>query len=122
MKYFSTEHEWIELDGGTATLGISVHAAEELGDITFVELPEVGADFSKGDVISVVESVKAASDIYTAVAGTVAAVNEELEDEPEIVNADAEGKGWICKLSGVAANATEGLMNADQYKEFLAKS
>lgn len=122
MKYYSESHEWIELDGETATLGISVHAAEELGDITFVELPELDADFGKGDVISVVESVKAASDIYTSVAGTVSAVNEELEDEPEIVNEDAEGKGWICKLSGVSADAVEGLMTADKYKEFLAQS
>jgi len=122
MKYFSKDHEWVELDGETATMGISVHAAEELGDITFVELPEEDADFAKGDVISVVESVKAASDIYTSVAGTVSAVNEALEDAPETVNEDAEGKGWICKLSGVNASDLEGLMTADQYKEFLANA
>ena len=119
MKYFSKEHEWVEIDGTTATIGISVHAAEELGDITFVELPDDGGDYDKGSVISVVESVKAASDIYSPVTGTVSAVNDELDDSPELINEDAEGKGWICKLSGVDASAVEGLMNPDQYKEFL---
>ena len=120
MKYFTKDHEWVELDGETATLGISIHAAEELGDITFVEAPEEGASYTKGDVISVVESVKAASDIYSAVSGTVSTFNEELEDAPEIINEDAEGKGWICKLTGVDAADLEGLMTAEQYKEFIA--
>ena len=122
MKYFSKDHEWVELDGDTATMGISVHAAEELGDITFVELPEVDSSFAKGDVFSVVESVKAASDIYMSVAGTITSVNELLEDEPELVNEDAEGKGWICKLSGVNEADLEGLMTDDKYKEFLANA
>ena len=120
MKYFTKEHEWVELAGDVATLGISIHAAEELGDITFVELPEEGASFSKGETISVVESVKAASDIYSPVNGTVSAVNEELEDSPEIVNESAEEKGWICKISGVDAADLEGYMSAEQYKAFLA--
>ena len=119
MKYYTKEHEWVELDGSTATIGISVHAAEELGDITFVELPEE-RDYSKGEVISVVESVKAASDIYSPVNGSVSAMNEELEDSPELINEDAEGKGWICKLSGVSEADLEGYMTAEQYKEFLA--
>ena len=122
MKYFSKEHEWVEIDGSTATIGISVHAAEELGDITFVELPDADADFTKGDVISVVESVKAASDIYSPVSGTICAVNDELDDSPELINEDAESKGWICKLSGVNAADIEGMMNPDQYKEFVTKS
>jgi glycine cleavage system H protein len=118
MKYFTKDHEWVSLEGDTATIGISVHAAEELGDITFVELPEIGTTFSKGDVISVVESVKAASDIYSPLAGTVSEVNEELDDEPEIVNEDAEGKGWICKLSGVNADDLKVALTAAEYQEF----
>ena len=119
MKYYTKEHEWLEIDGDNVTVGISVHAADELGDITYVELPEVGSEYSIGDVFSVVESVKAASDIYSPIKGSVTEVNEELEDSPEFVNEEAEGKGWICKFS--ASNVdTSGFMNADQYKEFLA--
>ncbi|MCH2208863.1 MAG: glycine cleavage system protein GcvH [Lentisphaerales bacterium] len=120
MKYFTKEHEWLELAGDVATIGISKHAADELGDITFVELPEEDASFSKGDVFSVVESVKAASDIYSPVNGTISAINEELEDSPELVNEDAEGKGWICKMSGVSEADLEGFMTAEQYSAFLA--
>jgi len=120
MKYYTEEHEWLEIDGDTATVGITVHAADELGDITYVELPEVGADFNKGEVFSVVESVKAASDIYSPLKGTVSEVNEDLEDSPELVNEDAETKGWICKFSNVEVD-TSGLMNAEQYKAFLAQ-
>ncbi|MCM8528657.1 MAG: glycine cleavage system protein GcvH [Lentisphaeraceae bacterium] len=119
MKYYTKEHEWLEIDGDTAVVGISVHAADELGDITYVELPETGAEYSVGDVFSVVESVKAASDIYSPLAGSVIEVNEELEDSPELVNEDAEGKGWICKFN--AANIdTSSFMTAEQYKAFLA--
>ena len=119
MKYYTKEHEWVEIDGDTATMGISVHAAEELGDITFVELPE-SRDYSKGEVISVVESVKAASDIYSPVSGEVSEVNSELEDAPEIVNEDAEGKGWICKISGVGSPDLSEFMDADAYAAYLA--
>ncbi len=119
MKHYTKEHEWIELDGDVATVGISVHAAEELGDITYVELPEVEADFVKGDVFSVVESVKAASDIYAPVKGQISAVNEELEDSPELVNESAEEKGWICKFSGVSSADLEGYMSSEQYQAFL---
>lgn len=120
MKYYSKEHEWLELDGQTATVGITVHAAQELGDITYVELPETGADFSAGEVFSVVESVKAASDIYSPVKGSVSEVNEALEDSPELVNEDAENKGWICKFSNAEVD-TSALMSAEQYQEFLAQ-
>lgn len=121
MKYFSKDHEWVEIEDTTATVGISIHAAEELGDITFVEIPEVDSDISKGDVISVVESVKAASDIYCPTTGTISEVNEELDDSPELINEDAEGKGWICKISGVDSSVTKDLMNPEQYQEFLKK-
>lgn len=119
MKYYTKEHEWLEIDGNTATVGISVHAADELGDITYVELPENGAEYCVGEVFSVVESVKAASDIYSPINGTVTAVNEELEDSPELVNEDAEGKGWICKFDAADID-TSSFMTADQYSEFLA--
>ena len=119
MKYYLESHEWIELNGDVATVGISVHAAEELGDVTFVELPEVDADVNAGDSVSVVESVKAASDIYSPVGGTISEVNEDLEDEPEKINEDAHGKGWIFKVSGVNASAVEKLMTEEQYAAFL---
>ncbi len=119
MKYFSKEHEWITLEGDVATIGISIHAAAELGDVTFVELPEVDADVNSGDSVSVVESVKAASDIYTPVTGTICEVNEDLEDEPEIINEDAENKGWIFKVSGVDSSALADFMTAEQYAEFV---
>lgn len=119
MKYFTKEHEWLEVNGGSATVGITKHAAKELGDITFVELPEIGNEYSTGDVFSVVESVKAASDIYSPLSGTVSEVNNELEDSPEIVNEDAEGKGWICKFSDVKVD-TSALMDAAAYQKFTA--
>ncbi len=119
MKYFTKEHEWLEVNGSSATVGITKHAAKELGDITFVELPEIGNEYSAGEVFSVVESVKAASDIYSPVSGTVSEVNSELEDSPEIVNQDAEGKGWICKFSDVNVD-TSGLMDAAAYQKFTA--
>ena len=119
MKYYAESHEWVEIDGDTATVGISKHAADELGDVTFVELPDTDADVAGGDSVSVVESVKAASDIYSPISGTISAVNEELEDEPEIINEDAEGKGWIFKLSAFDAAGVQKLMTAEQYAEFL---
>jgi glycine cleavage system H protein len=120
MKYFTKDHEWVEIANGVATVGISIHAAEELGDITFVELPEIDASYKKGAVFSVVESVKAASDIYSPVTGSISEVNSELEDSPEIVNEDAEGKGWICKFTDVSESDVAGYMTANEYKAFLA--
>ncbi len=121
MKCYSEDHEWVELVGDVATLGISAHAASELGDITFIELPAVGKGFKKGDVLCVVESVKAASDVFVPVTGTVSEVNGELEGEPGRINADAEGAGWICRIKGVNAAELTGLMSAAQYQAFLAK-
>ena len=119
MKYFTKDHEWVELNGSVATIGISVHAAAELGDITFVEIPAAGKVVAKSGVVSVVESVKAASDIYCPVAGTVSEGNAELDTKPELINEDAEGAGWICKLSGVNAADLTGLMDEAAYKTFL---
>ncbi len=121
MKKYTEKHEWVELEGDVATIGISVYAASELGDITYVELPEEDDDITKGESFCVVESVKAASDIYAPVSGTVSEVNEDLEDEPETVNSDAEGAGWICKVSGVDASDLDDLMDPDAYAAYIAK-
>ena len=98
MKYYSEDHEWIEVKGRVAVVGISEHAAEELGDITYVELPMEGDDVIVGDAICVVESVKAAADVYAPISGTIAAVNDALEDHPELINQSPESDGWIYKL------------------------
>ena len=101
-KYYSESHEWIELDGATAALGISRYPADSLGDITYVEIPVPGKSVAAGDVLCTVESVKAVSDVYSPVAGTVSDGNADLEADPGALNADPE-KTWICKLSGVKA-------------------
>ena len=117
---YTQEHEWIGMDGDIAVVGISDHAQNALGDITFVELPAVGKSLKAGDALGVVESVKAASDIFAPVDGTVEAVNEALEDQPELVNQSPYGEGWLCRLSGVDVSALESLMTAAQYAEFCA--
>lgn len=118
MKY-TQDHEWIKIEGDIAIVGISVHAAKALGDIVFVEVPEVDAEFEKGDDAAVVESVKAASEIYAPLSGTITAVNEALEDAPETVNSDPEGEGWFFKISISDTSDLEGLMDADAYAAFL---
>lgn len=118
-KHFTKEHEWVEIEGTKATVGISDHAAHELGDITFVELPQIGKNFKQFDTLAGIESVKAASDIYAPVSGKVAEVNTKLEDAPELVNESAERDGWICKLEGVDASELGALMDAAAYAEFL---
>ena len=96
--YFTEDHEWIKVDGDTGTVGISAYAAKALGDVVFVELPDVGAEFDKGDEAAVVESVKAASEVYSPVGGEVTEVNGTLEDAPETVNASPDGDGWFLKI------------------------
>ncbi len=118
MKY-TKDHEWIKLDGDIATVGVSAHAAEQLGDVVFVELPEVGAEFTKGDDAAVVESVKAASEIYAPISGTITAINEALEDAPETVNAAPETDGWFFKMKISDASELDDMMDADAYKKFL---
>lgn len=118
MKY-TEDHEWIKVEGDVATIGISVHAAKALGDIVFVELPEADTEFEKGDDAAVVESVKAASEVYAPLTGVVTAGNEGLEDAPETVNADPEGEGWFFKMSITDASELDGMMDADAYKAFL---
>ncbi len=122
MKKYTEEHEWINLEEGLATVGISAHAAHELGDITFIELPEVDTNVKQGDSIGTVESVKAASDIYSPVGGRISAVNTDVEDSPEIVNGSPEEKGWLCKLDNVNEDEMQALMTDAEYEEFITGS
>ena len=116
--YFTKDHEWIRVDGDTATVGISDHAQEALGDIVFAEVPEAGKSLSKGQEAAVVESVKAASDVYAPVSGTVTEGNQALVDEPSLVNTDPEGEGWFFKLTLGDNHELGDLMNAEQYKAY----
>ena len=117
-RYFTEEHEWIDVDGGNATVGITDYAQGQLGDIVFVELPEVGSEVAKGKDAAVVESVKAASDVYAPISGTVTESNAALEDDPALVNSDAEGDGWFFKLTIADASELEGLMDEAAYQSF----
>ncbi|MCJ8297190.1 MAG: glycine cleavage system protein GcvH [Colwellia sp.] len=115
LKY-ATSHEWVRLESdGTATIGITEHAQDLLGDMVFVELPDVDDSISVGDDVAVAESVKAASDIYAPVSGTVIAINEELEDAPELLNSDAFGGGWLFKVKLDDASELENLLDAEGY-------
>lgn len=118
-RYFSQDHEWIDIDGDIGTVGITDYAQSQLGDITFVELPTAGAAVSKGDSVSVVDSVKAASDVYTPVSGNIAAVNEALTDQPELVNTEAELGGWLFRVTLSDAAELGALMNEAAYKTFV---
>lgn len=117
---YATSHEWVRLEGGIATVGISDHAQEELTDVVFVELPEVGRTVDAGDPTAVVESVKAASDIYAPVGGEVVEVNPEVEADPSLVNTDPYGKGWIFKLQVKDAAELEKLLDAAGYEALIA--
>lgn len=118
VKY-SEDHEWISVDGDTGTVGITDYAQGSLGDIVFVEVPDVGANFGKGDEAAVVESVKAASEVYAPVSGEVVEANEALADDPSIVNSAAEGDGWFFKIKLSDAGELDDLMDADAYKAFV---
>lgn len=114
-RYFTADHEWIAVEGDTATVGITDYAQSQLGDITFVELPAVGASLGKGDSASVVDSVKAASDVYAPVSGAVTEVNPALEEAPELVNSAPEGEGWLWKMTLSDAGELDGLMDEAAY-------
>jgi glycine cleavage system H protein len=116
---FTDQHEWVRLDGEEATIGITKYAAEALGDVVFVELPEAGRKVGAGAEAAVVESVKAASEVYAPVGGVVSAANAALEAGPGKVNDDPEGEGWFFKLSGVDKGDFAKLMSADAYAEFV---
>jgi glycine cleavage system H protein len=118
--YFTDEHEWISVEGGSATVGITDYAQAALGDIVFVDLPAAGATLSKGGEAAVVESVKAASDVYAPVTGTVTEANPALEEDPALVNSAPETDGWFFKLTLADPAELEGLMDADEYKAFVA--
>ena len=118
LKYSKT-HEWVKIEGTDATVGITQHAQEALGDITFVDFPKVGTNVKKEGGAGVIESVKAASDIYSPIAGKVAEINETLETAPESINSDPYGAGWIFKLTNITAADTEGLMDAAAYDAFV---
>jgi len=119
-RYFTEEHEWIDVDGDTATVGITDHAQGQLGDIVFVEVPKEGAALTKGKEAAVVETVKAASDVYSPISGTVTEGNAAIEDDPALVNADAEGAGWFFRLTIADLGELDGLMDEAAYKEFAA--
>ena len=116
--YYTKEHEWIRVEGGQATVGITDFAQGQLGDVVFVEVPEAGKQVKKGDEAAVVESVKAASDVYAPVSGEVVEGNQALVDDPALVNSDPEGEGWFFKLTLSDTSELDGLMDADAYKTF----
>ena len=116
---YTKDHEWAKVEGDTVTMGITDYAQEQLGEIVFVELPEVGKEFGAHKEISVVESSKAAGDVYCPVAGQVSAVNEELNTQPELVNEDCYNGGSICKLTVTDASALDDLMDVKKYEEYL---
>jgi len=117
--YFTRDHEWIRVDGDTATVGISNHAQEALGDIVFTEVPEGGKQLKKGDEAAVVESVKAASDVYSPVSGEVTEGNQAIIDDPALVNSDPEGEGWFFKLKLADAGELDGLMDEAAYRDWV---
>ena len=119
---FTKDHEWVRREGNIATFGITDHAQDQLGDIVFVELPAVGAALAQGDEAAVVESVKAASEVYAPVSGAVAAINGELEGNPGLVNKEAQGGGWFVKIAMSEPAEFEGLMGEADYQAFLAES
>jgi glycine cleavage system H protein len=119
---FTTDHEWIRLKDGVGTVGITAHAQEQLGDVVFVELPEIGRKAAKGDAVAVVESVKAASDVFAPVAGEVTEVNAPLADTPALINEDAEGRAWFFKLRIADAAELDGLMDRAAYEAFVKET
>ena len=116
---FTKDHEWVELDGDVATVGISAYAAEQLGDVVFVEVPEVGKTVKAGENLAVVESVKAASDVYAPISGQVLEANGDLSDSPDTVNAAPEAAGWFAKLKVADRSEYEALMDRAAYETFL---
>jgi len=118
-KYYSKSHEWAVIEGDEATVGVSAYAAKELGDITYVELPKMGSDVIVGDSVGVVESVKAASDVYSPLSGTVNAINKNLEDDPGLVSNSPEEKGWMYKLENIDLDELEDLLSEEDYAKYL---
>jgi glycine cleavage system H protein len=120
MLKFTEKHEWLRIEGDVATVGITQHAATELGDLVFVELPEVGASFGKGDTAATVESVKAASEIYAPLKGEITEINSAIVDDPEVVNSDPSGAGWFFKIKLADMADVDGLMDQAAYEALIA--
>ena len=118
MKY-TKDHEWLKIEGDVATVGITEHATEQLGDLVFVELPEAGASFNQGDTAATVESVKAASDVYAPVSGEITEANQDIVDDPAVVNQDPQGKGWFFKIKLKDKSEVDDLMDEDAYKNMI---
>ena len=118
-RKYTEEHEWISMDGSIGTVGISDYAQVQLGDVVFVEIPEIGINYKKGEEAAVVESVKAASEVYAPVDGEIVEVNSALEGDPSIVNSDAEGRGWFYKIKVNSLSDLDGLMDGEAYKLFV---
>ena len=117
--YYTKEHEWVRIDGDEAVVGLTDHAQEALGEVTYVELPPIGKEVEQFDELAVVESAKAASEVYAPVDGTVSEVNEQLEENPELINQNPYDEGWLCKLTDVDSAQAENLLTAQQYAELL---
>jgi glycine cleavage system H protein len=117
---YSEEHEWVKVEGGQCTVGITEFAQGELGEVVFVDLPEVGQSFALGDEIGTIESVKAVAEVFTPVTGKILEANSALEDAPELVNDDSHAEGWLVKIELDAPEELEKLMNAEKYEEFVA--
>lgn len=118
-RFYSKSHEWIRVEGETATVGITDHAQKELGDVVFVELPELGEIFDEGQEFGTIESVKAVSELFLPVAGEIVEVNKTLVDEPNAVNEDPHGDGWLVQVKVSSDGALDGLMNAAAYEKFV---
>lgn len=121
-EHFTKDHEWIRVDGGIGTVGVTHHAQDQLGDVVFVELPEAGRKAAKGETVAVVESVKAASDVYAPVAGEVTETNAALADRPALVNEDAEGKAWFFRLRIANPAELDDLMDQAAYEAFIKQA
>jgi len=120
MKYYTEDHEWVEVNGDEAVVGISEYAADELGEVTYVELPEEDDDFIIGDRLGELEAVDGTSDLYSPISGTVAAVNEALVDDPAIINDSPEEKGWICKLVNIDSSELDDMMDEEAYQKYIS--
>ncbi|MBQ6352925.1 MAG: glycine cleavage system protein GcvH [Lentisphaeria bacterium] len=120
MKYYTEDHEWVEVNGDEAVVGISEYAADELGEVTYVELPDEDDDFIIGDRLGELEAAEGTSDLYSPISGTVAAVNEALVDDPAIINDSPEDKGWICKLVNIDSSELDDMMDEEAYQKYIA--
>ena len=120
MRYYTEDHEWVEVNGDEAVVGISEYAADELGEVTYVELPDEDDDFIIGDRLGELEAAEGTSDLYSPISGTVAAVNEALVDDPTIINDSPEDKGWICKLVNIDSSELDDMMDEEAYQKYIS--